>query len=104
MGSAPKKAPWDQRLAERLARKSWEAANDPSRCRRSPSFWAQLRSPYYWFGVLAFAAAVVIWLAAGSGWPRGVAAILYVMALLANALARRDARATGLPGATTDDS
>jgi hypothetical protein len=102
-GSAPKKASWDQRLIEDLARESWEAANDPARRRRNPSFWAQIRSPYYWFGVLAFGVAVLIWFAAGSGWPRAVAAVLYVVSLLASALARRDARAIGLHSGTTDE-
>lgn len=102
-GDAPKKAPWDQRLVERWARESWEAANDPTRRRRNPSFWAQVRSPYYWFGVLAFGAAVLIWLTANHGWPRVIAAVLYVLGLIANALARRDARAAGLRTVTTDE-
>jgi hypothetical protein len=93
------KAPWDQRLTERLARESWEAANDPARRSRNPSFRAQIRSPYWWFAVVAFGAAVLIWLI---GWPRVLTGVLYVVALLANALARRDARAAGLPTETTD--
>jgi hypothetical protein len=101
-GGDPKKVPWDQRLSERLARESWEAANDPTRRGRSPSFWAQIRSPYYWFAVLAFGAAVLIWLAASHGWPRALAAVLYVVALLSNALARRDARAAGLRSGAMD--
>src|ERR1700730_8243826 len=91
--SAPKKASWDRRLAEHLARTSWEAANDPERRRRSPPFREQIRSPYYWFAVLAFGGAVLIWFAASPGWPRALAAVLYVVSLLASALSRRDARA-----------
>lgn len=96
------KAPWDQRLTERLARESWEAANDPARHSRNPSFGAQIRSPYWWFAVVAFGATVLIWLIASHGWPRALAAVLYLVALLANVLARRDARAAGLPTETTD--
>jgi Flp pilus assembly protein TadB len=96
VGSAPTKAPWDQRLIEHLARGSWEAANDPARRRRNPSFREQIRSPYYWFSVLAFGAAVLIWLLANPGWLHALAGVLYVVALIATALARRDARAIGL--------
>lgn len=91
-GDAPKKAPWDQRLTEHLARQSWAAANDPAR-RRNPSFRAQIKSPYYWFGVLSLGGAGAIWLAATPRWLHAVAAGLYVVSLLASALARRDARA-----------
>jgi Flp pilus assembly protein TadB len=101
-GRISKKVPWDQRLTERLTRESWEAANDPARRRRNPSFWAQIRSPYYWFAMLAFGVAVLIWFAASTGWPRAVAAVLYVVSLLASALARRDARAAGLRSGTMD--
>jgi hypothetical protein len=101
-GGTSKKVPWDQRLTEHLARESWEAANDPARRGRNPSFWAQIRSPYYWFAVLVFGVAVLIWFAASTGWPRAVAAVLYVVSLLASALARRDARAAGLRRGTTD--
>lgn len=94
MAGTSKKVSWDQRLTERLARESWEAANDPARRRRNPSIWAQIRSPYYWVAVLAFGVAVLIWFAS-PGWSRAVAAVLYVVSLLASALARRDARAAG---------
>lgn len=102
-GDARRKTPWDQRLVERWARKSWEAANDPARRGRNPSFWAQARLPYYWFAVVMFGAAVLIWVAASHGWPRAVAAVLYVVALIANSLARRDARAADLPAVATDE-
>jgi len=101
-GGTSKKVPWDQRLTEHLARESWEAANDPARRRRNPSFRAQIRSPYYWFAVLASGVAILITLAASPGWPRAVAAVLYVVSLLASALARRNVRAAGLRSGTTD--
>ena len=99
----PKKVPWDQRLVEHLARQSWEAANDPARRGRNPPFREQTRSPYYWFGLLTLGAAVLIWLAAGHGWPSALAAVLYVVSLVASALARRDARAKGLRSRITDE-
>jgi hypothetical protein len=102
-GSAPKKDPWDRRLIERLARQSWETANEPARRRRNPSVREQIRSPYYWFGVLAFGVAAVLWFAAGPGWPRALAAVLYVVSLLGSALSRRDARAAGLRSSTTGE-
>ena len=100
VGNAPKKMPWDQRLFEHLARGSWEAANDPARRRRNPSVREQIRSPYYWFSVVAFGAAVLFWLVANPGWLRALAAVLYVVALIASALARRDA--CGLRSTTTE--
>jgi len=102
-GSDPKKAFWDQRLTERLARESWEAANDPAGRRRNPSVREQIRSPYYWFAVLAMGVAAVLWFAASPGWPHALAAVLYVVSLLGTALSRRDARAAGLRSSTTDE-
>jgi hypothetical protein len=102
-GSTPKKVPWDQRLVEHLARGSWEAANDPAKRRRNPSVREQIRSPYYWFGLLAFGGAVLLWLVANPGWLRALAAVLYVAALIANMLARRDARAIDLRSEATED-
>ncbi len=86
---------WDDRLMERLARQSWEAANNPT-IRTNPSFRAQIRSPYYWLAVLAFGGAVVLWLVADPRWLRALAAILYIGSLLATSLSRRDARAKDL--------
>lgn len=98
----PKKLPWDRRLTERLARQSWDAANKG--LHRNPSFWAQMRSPYTWYGCLALIAAGVIHLATSHGWPQAIAAILYIASLLASVLARRDARANELRRSTTDAS
>jgi hypothetical protein len=103
MASDAPKLSWDQRVTERMARQSWQAANDPARRRENPSLWAQIRSPYYWFAVLAFGAAALIWFAAGSGWPHAFAAVLYVVALIASALSRRDARRSGLRRTSTTD-
>lgn len=91
-GGATKKVPWDRRLSEHMARKSWEAANDPAR-RSKPSFRTQIKSRYWWFAVLTFGGAVSIWFAAGSGWPRALAWALYVVSLIMSALSSRDARA-----------
>lgn len=99
----PKKVPRDQRLTEHLARKSWEAANDPARRHQNPPFREQIRSPYYWLSVLALGGTLVIWRVANSGWLYAVAAVLYLVGLLANAAARRDARAAGLRRRTTDE-
>jgi Flp pilus assembly protein TadB len=88
---------------EHLARGSWEVANDPARRRRNPSVREQIRSPYYWFSVLTFGAAVLIWLVANPGWLHALAAVLYVVALIASALAHRDARAISLTSRTTEE-
>lgn len=95
-----KTKPWDQRLAEHQARKSWEAANDPARF-RNPSFREQIRSPYYWVSVLAGLAIAVILSVAQPGWPYALVAVLYLVALLASAAVRRDARAAASSRAST---
>jgi hypothetical protein len=86
--------PWDRRLAEQLARDSWEAANGvsaPSR-RRAPPFREIKRSPYYWVSVLAWVGAIVIvtldW---KPGWQRGLVWALYLVGLVAGWAARRAA-------------
>ena len=104
VSNAPRKAPWDRRLAEYLARESWEAANDPVRRRRNPPFREQIRSPYYWFSVLALGGAILILRAAKPGWMYALAAILYLFALLASAAARRGAHIAGWGRRTTDGS
>ena len=102
-GGAPKNQSWDQRFTERIGRRSWEAANDPTKRPRNASFREQIRSPYYWFAILSFGVAALIWSVAGPGWPHAVAAVLYVVALLVSALSRRDARAASLRGKTTHE-
>ncbi len=102
-GDAQKKTPWDQRLMEHLARESREAANDPAKRRRNPSLREQIRSPYYWVSVLASGAAALIWFAVNSSWLHALAAVLYVVSLLASATARRDTRAIRLRSGTTDE-
>jgi hypothetical protein len=44
--------PWDQKLAERLARDAWVAANRPLENRREPSFLQRVRSRAFWLGLL----------------------------------------------------
>ena len=87
-----------------MARQSWEAANNPARRNRNPSVREQIRSPYYWLSALALSGAILIWLVANPKWLHALAAVLYVVALIASALARRDARGGGLRSRTTDES
>jgi protein-S-isoprenylcysteine O-methyltransferase Ste14 len=101
-GDVPKKVPWDQRLAEHMARKSREAANDPKR-QRNPPWREQIRSPYYWLSVLALGATVLIWSVVKPGWLYAFAAVLYCVGLLASVAARREARAAVLRRGTTNE-
>jgi hypothetical protein len=101
-GHASRKMPWDQRIIERLARQSWEAANDPSR-RQNPPFHQQIKSRYYWLSVVAFGGGAVIFGSANAGWLYGLAGALYIVGLLATVAARRDARAPGLRRERTEE-
>jgi hypothetical protein len=65
----------------------------PKDARQNPSVREQVKVPYYWLSVLTFCGAAAIWLVANSGWPHALAAVLYVVTLIASALARQDARA-----------
>jgi hypothetical protein len=103
VSNAPDNAPWDQRLTEHLARESWEAANNPARRPWDPPFREQIKSPYYWFSVLAVGGAILIWSAARPGWMHALAAVLYLLGLLASVKARRDARAAWLGSRTPDE-
>lgn len=78
-----------------MARKSWEAANAPARRFRNPPFREQVRSPYYWFSILALGGAGLIWHVANTGCLWALAAVLYLFALLGCAAARRDALLRG---------
>jgi acyl dehydratase len=84
------KAPWDQRLVERMARQSWEAANDPARARRNPPFREQIKSPYFWVAMLAGVAGLAIFNTVKQGWGYGLGATLYIAGLLVSARARRN--------------
>jgi hypothetical protein len=86
-----------------MARESWEAANDPARRPQNPPFREQIRSPYYWLSVLALGGTILISRAANPGWLYALAVVLYLVALLASAAARRDARAAGMRRGTTDE-
>lgn len=101
---APEKTPWDRRLAERLARGSWEAANDPARRRQNPPFREQIRSPYSWLAILlAFGGAILIWRSTKLEWMQALGVVLYLLGFVANAVARRDALAAGTSRGTTDE-
>jgi hypothetical protein len=90
MGDEKSKVPWDQRLAEHMARQSWEAANDPTRLRRNPPVRTQIKSPYFWVAILVGPVAFAIVDTVRQGWAYGVAAALYIGGLVASARARRD--------------
>jgi hypothetical protein len=94
-GDASRKAPWDQRFTEHLARQSREAANDPAR-RRNPPFGQQVKSRHYWLAWVAFSAGALILLTANAGWLDALGGILYTFGFFAGVAARRDARASGL--------
>jgi hypothetical protein len=81
--------PWDQRLAEHMARESWEAANDPAQARKRPPLREQIRSPYFWLAMLAAACVLGVLEVSSAGWAYGLAAALYVVGLIASARARR---------------
>ena len=101
--SIPEKMPWDRRLAERLARGSWNAANDPARRLRNPRLREQMRSPYYWVSIVACGGAVLIWSAANAVWLHVLAAVLYVAGFIEIEFARRKVLANGSCGTTTDE-
>jgi hypothetical protein len=82
------KAPWDQRLTEGMAQRSWEAANDPKQSRRPP-LREQIKSPYFWLAMLAAASVLAVLEVSKSGWAYGLAAALYIVGLVASARARR---------------
>lgn len=87
-GDAPK-APWDQRLTERMARQAWEAANDPARARRNPPLREQIKSPYFWVAMLAAVAVPAILGTVKQGWAYGLVGALYLVGLVGSARARR---------------
>jgi hypothetical protein len=83
------KAPWDQRLAENMARQSWEAANDPAQARKRPPLREQIKSPYSWVAMLAAACVLAVLEVSNAGWAYGLAAALYLVGLVASPRARR---------------
>lgn len=82
------RAPWDQRLAERLARQAREAANDPAMYERVP-LREQIKSPYYWLAIVAGGAAGPLSLLAKDGWAGALAAGLPVVGFVAVAIDMR---------------
>jgi hypothetical protein len=92
-----KRAPWDQRLAEGMARESWEAANDPEAYRRrNPPLREQIRSPCFWLSMLAAAAASFVFFSAKPGWTAALALVLYLGAVVAGRIGIRHVRAARL--------
>jgi hypothetical protein len=81
--------PWDQRLAEGMARRSWEAANDPAQARKRPPLREQIKTPYFWVAMLAAACVLMLLEISKSGWAYGLAAALYLVGLVASARSRR---------------
>jgi hypothetical protein len=96
LSKGPKRAPWDQRLAEGLARQSWEAANNPAGRLQDPPMREQIRSPYYKLAALAWVGALVAYLIGEATWIRLAAAPLYIAGLVLGQLAFREARAASL--------
>jgi hypothetical protein len=88
--SGNRKAPWDQRLAEHMARQSWEAANTPRDNRRTPPLRERIRSIYFWVALGALTAGFVLFTVVGHGWPLALAAGLYMTGWLV--MARGDRR------------
>jgi hypothetical protein len=68
-----RKLPWDRRLAERMARQPWEAANMPRSKHKAPPLKEQIRSFRFWVGMSALIVAIVLFFVAGHGWLRGLA-------------------------------
>ena len=89
VSATPKKAPWDQRLMESMAREAREAANDPV-ARRNPPLREQIKSPSYWLSLLATAVGVFLLNHATDGWTHALAAVLYLGGLVVLSGFRRD--------------
>jgi hypothetical protein len=100
---ALQKLSWDQRITEHMAKQSWEAANNPAGTRRNPPLRAQIKSPYFWLTFVATGAAFFVFDTAKHGWVYAIAGVLYLGALLAGALARRDARTASLARVSTTE-
>lgn len=89
MADETSKAPWNQRLTERMARQSWEAANDPARARRNRPLREQVRSPYFWVAMMAAVSIIAVSEVWKEGWEYGLAGALYIAGLVASARANR---------------
>jgi hypothetical protein len=72
-----------------MARQSWEAANETGPHGKPAPLREQITSVYFWLAVLAGGAATWILGNGSQGWGDGLAAALYLGALLAWARARR---------------
>jgi hypothetical protein len=97
-------APWDQRLADRMARQSWEAANDPAGRRGRPSFREQMRSRYFKFAVVVSVGALLTLFLGHATWNGVVGGALYLASLVLWRLTAVDARAASLARTATKES
>jgi hypothetical protein len=93
---ATQKPPWDQRLAERLARESWEAANNQAGRVPNPPLKEQISSPYFKLALLAWLVALLAYILGGSAWVRLAALPLYFGGQFLARLAAREVRAASL--------
>lgn len=96
--------PWDRRLAEGMARRSWEAANDPAEKLGRPSFREHMRSRYFRFAVACSVVSLLLLVLGHGPWIGAAAAILYVVSLVLWRLTYRDACAARLPGTTMKEN
>jgi len=93
---ATKKPPWDQRLAEGLAREAWTAANDPAGRPRNPPLREQFRSPYFKLALLTWLVALLASVLGQAAWVRATALPLYFGGQVLAQLAARRVRAASL--------
>lgn len=100
---AQTKVPWDRRLTDRLARESWEVANDPAR-RSNPPFRQTIRSPYFWMSALVYLAGAAFWTFVKHGWGQGLGGVLYLGGFAGSVAAQRRVRTAELSRTTTDET
>jgi len=100
----PTNAPWDQRLAEGMARQSWEAANDPAGRLGRPSFSEQMRSRYFKFAVVVSVGTLLAFLVGHAIWIRVAAWAFYLVSIVLWRLTDRDARAASLLRSATKEN
>lgn len=103
VSDSPKKAPWDRRLLEGMARESWEAANGPTGRPPNPKMRELIRSRYFWLQPPAAAGVLVAIYVVKTGSGYALAGALYIVAFIAGQLARREALASRLPGTPTKE-
>jgi membrane associated rhomboid family serine protease len=88
--NSEQKVPWDWRLAERMARQSWEAANSPSQRRKPPPLKERARSIYFWAALSALLAGfVLVYLLRRNVWQEAIGIALYLAGTIVMALGNR---------------